>query len=246
MRTRLMTLNSWPLWGMCLAFAVTLEVVAGPQVSIIPRNGPSSKVSVPATDFQVSRVLDITLSGTIHAQKPVYLTGTGVMRKPILFLFPVTAYIASHYLSDSKAAIPSEWESTFRLSDLRVLSLRFLRDISLDKMRDGFQDALRVNHLNPKSDRYRKVFSSFTENFSQGDILYLVGYCPRPQESKGSANSEDHVYFVLRHGKKVTLVEDTGVGLASDYWKIWFGVPAHEGLKNLKSLLLSLLPQTVE
>lgn len=151
----------------------------------------------------------------------LFLTGAGVRRKKFA-LFNVNIYIVSSY-TDTVQKLPAEDPmSALDRNKVKALQLTFLREVSGDIVRKAFVESLKSNGADPESPALAAILNKLDMPMPKGSNLTLLGY----QNGKNET-----LVFETPNGKTLTT---EGPGVASQFWKIWFGKPADSGLENLK------------
>ncbi len=154
----------------------------------------------------------------------LYLTGAGLRTKTVVIV-KANVYVAAHYLDAGVVLDPKEPMKGLAQSKNRVLHLTFLRDLTSDKIKDSFKDALKENGVDTESGAVKKIFSELNFDMKEKGTVALVG-------SKLADGTEQ----LLVEGP--TQILASGKGLVSLFWTIWFGKPADGGLEDLKAELL--------
>ncbi len=139
----------------------------------------------------------------------VPLAGWGIREKS-LGLFSVNVYAAVHYCGLS--AYP------------KVLEIVSLRDVSGEKVRGAYEDALVLNgHV--VTGALKNILDRVATDARKGGKITLI------------AHSSDRLSVVDAAGGGPSSFE--GQKLSSQFFSIWFGTPVDSGLKDLQIQLLA-------
>ena len=149
------------------------------------------------------------------------LTGAGVRIKKVVFV-NIKAYVLASYLQDSTGLAANPMAVIDR-NPVKALRLTFLRDISGSRMQDAFKDSLAENGYKPDDSTYGPILKQIAEDVKEKSTLDIVEL-----PFKGD---EDVLVFQYPDRKVTT----KGKGIASAFWKIWFGKPADGELQDLKN-----------
>lgn len=158
----------------------------------------------------------------------VYLTGAGLREKPVVF-FDVDVYFALSYWDHKEALSSKNPQDDLKKSKVKVMQLVLLRDLSADKIRDSFADALKENGVDLKSNAISGLLKALSFDVKEGARVTIVGYTRE--------NGTQGIWYELEGNPNPVQVE--GARIADDFWSVWFGKPADGGLKELKKALVS-------
>ena len=169
----------------------------------------------------VVNIPEVTPEGGI----PVYLTGAGLREKSIV-LFSVDVYYATSYLNQKVKLNEKQPMDQIRKSSVRAIQLTLLRDLSGEKIRDSFKDALEENGISVETPGFKKLFEQIDGEVKERTTVTIVGYTKKD-------GSQGILYSLP--SKTVQVEED---GIADKFWLVWFGKPADSGLEKLKQGLM--------
>lgn len=190
--------------------------------SAVEFTGTATVKTIAGINVQVFPTANVTVD---EATIPVRLSGSGVRKKLVLF-FTVDVYAATSYVEDPaqlQAANPMEG---IRGSRAKVLQLTMLRNMSGADIRTAFEEALDLNAVDLNNPAVRSVLGRFNMEARPGDIFTVAGFT--------KANGEQGVEIKFPS----TTTQDSGTGLADDFWKVWFGTPIDDEMLTLQRALI--------
>lgn len=156
--------------------------------------------------------------------KTLKLTGAGVRKKKIV-LVKVDVYVAAHYLDPAVTWDAKNPMDAISKANVKVMELSFLRDVDSKKIREAFLSSLSTNKVDVESVAVKEVFGKLTFDIKDKQKLVLVG------QGTGANESLSFETPTGRHTVK-------GPSVASNFWRIWFGIPDDGGLEDLKEKLV--------
>ena len=211
-----------------LVLSLVFSGVATPGLAkLIDELGQPTKV-IDESGLKISIFPEVAphASGLPAGVSKLFLTGAGVRQRRVA-LFNVNVYVVASYV-DHTFQLPTESPmSGISQSKVNALQLTFLRDISGDLIRKAFIQSLSRNGADPKSPGLSKILDQLDMPMPKGSHLILLGFASK-------AGSET-LFFETPNGKTLTT---EGPGVATQFWKIWFGEPADSGLEKLRTELV--------
>lgn len=156
---------------------------------------------------------------------PLFLTGAGIRKKKVLIV-TASVYAAASYVSSQGV---STVDGVFR-SQSKVLKLTMLRDVSADQLRDAFTESMKVNGVDVQKDPFwSQLFARLDQDIAAGQTVTFA-----------AVTDEQGMDHLIITGPKTVTAK--GVGLVSQFWRMWFGRPADDGIAELRPALLSYRP----
>lgn len=183
----------------------------------------SETLSASGMDIALPREAHLTIEGQ---RTKLTATGNGIRVKKVL-LFQANVYALQSFISqdDEKAlAGAAGLEDRVKLiqgAKDKALRLTFLRDVSPDKIKSAFEQALENNGIDPQAEHIKKFTDLLTDEFKQKSVVTLIAH-----EEKGKTT-----LYVELPNKKITI---EGKQAVSDLWKIWFGKPVDDQMRVLQ------------
>ena len=113
-------------------------------------------------------------------------TFASALRRKKVALFWAKVYVGEFFSSTPVDLTNSETTlKSLENSPWVVITMQFLRDVSNDKILNGFKDALAVNGHHAESDEFKSLFESLkkTGNLNNKDKLALVFHKKQNQET---------------------------------------------------------------
>jgi hypothetical protein len=154
----------------------------------------------------------------------LYLTGAGLREKKVT-LFHVNVYIAASYIDNASALSPAAPMDGLQKSKVNALQLTFLRNLSAEQVRGAFLESLKKNGADTTNPAIQEVLQKIDMELPKGSTMTLLGV---------SGIGKETLWLETTKG----LIHVEGPGLATQFWRIWFGEPADGGLEDLKKKLL--------
>lgn len=215
-------LVGWRFVTLIVVFATFLESRAASVVE--PVGSPAFTLSGNGIDVPVYRELLLRL-GESEEPRRVHLTGAGVRVKKV-FLFQEKAYVAASYLGTEGGFGGAEPLGVIRDTEIEVVRITTLRDLSAEQIRTSFEDALDVNGVDLEKPELRRVLDRMNQSLAAGENETVV--------SLKLPDGSERVYIEYPRA----VIDERGEDLGLDIWRCWFGVPLDEGLAALKEKLL--------
>lgn len=168
------------------------------------------------------RLIVSTSSGKLKFK--VILSGT--RRKQFALIWPkvYVAQIAVLETSEFSAKNPQDTLAFLKLQNAAALSLSFLRDLSSEKIKNGFIDGLKENSEDISAAGLKELLEAI-ESFGgfKDNTILRVGF--------STQNNQEDV--ILEYGDKNKNLH-LPIGTMKKLWSIWFGKPADSGLKEFQ------------
>jgi Chalcone isomerase-like len=186
------------------------------------------KIVVPKTEFIVPAEVEVTNSPTATPQK-LALSGAGVRVKTVTFLkIKADVYLAESFVDSPLKGTREERLKQVEGAKRKAISLTMLRGLSADTIKEGFQQVLSFNGVPLENGPLKEALDQVTGDMPEKSKVTIVGT---------TSPTDGQVLTVEIPGKTFTVKGET---IVSDFWKIWFGRPADEGLEALQTDLLGL------
>jgi hypothetical protein len=182
-----------------------------------------TQVPVPKTDFTVPAEVEIS-----DPPARLKLSGAGVRVKAVTFLkIKADVYLAESFLDRPLTGDQAERLGQVTEAKERAIELTMLRNLSAETIRDAFRETLEFNGVPVKEGRMKEALDQVTAELPEKSKVRIVGV---------KANGGESLTVEIP-GKTFTVKGDT---IVSDFWKIWFGKPADDGLAKLQAQLLGI------
>jgi hypothetical protein len=206
------------------AFFTTLTLSFASQAALLKLD-PGQKSN---NGINVSAGGVATVDG--HAYK-LNTVGSGLRSKKVL-LANIKVYVAQLLVSSPNSFVRKDNEALKSLEDSQTVAIQlaFLRTVDAAKVQVSFRDALDANKVDINQGAIKQLLSAVNNGGdanSGGTFTFVV--------NKNSDGSETLVYEDTA-GKQVEIKGDKG--LTHDVFSMWLGVPADDGIANLKSSLI--------
>ena len=162
--------------------------------------------------------------GKSASPRKLKLTGAGVREKKILVV-SANVYVLTSYTDSDPKVFAKNPSTTIQEGQTELLQMTLVRDLSADKIKDSFTDALEENQVPVDSKPIKALFSQLVGDQKEGNVISIVSV-------KGEKGEETLTFDAS--GKPFSV---SGPRLGADVWKIWFGKPADSGLEDLQKEL---------
>lgn len=157
----------------------------------------------------------------VDSTETAYRTGEGVRNKPV-GISEVKVYVANSYI-DSNGGIPfSDPLGTLAHTNLKVMVLTMLRDVTADQIRSGWEESLTANNIDLGDPGIKSILDQITFDIASGTEVDIIGRGDDLIEIQAG----DHHFYSIREP-----------GLTLNFWKSWFGEPCDAGMDDLKHQL---------
>ncbi len=165
-------------------------------------------------------------------QKNVNLVqvGAGLRTKKILVL-NIKVYTAELFVSEPLSVVKSEADILGTVSNMRTAAfqLTFLKSVEAEKVQVSFRKALAANKVEINSAEINQLFALIAAGGEAKESKTMTFLINKNVDGTESLSFED------TQGK-VGVV--TGKNLSKSIFSMWLGIPADDGLINLKADLL--------
>lgn len=178
---------------------------------------------------QLTESLNVESSGKKIILKP-YATG---LRKKKIAVFWAKVYVGQVFSTDGLSTPPKTIEEgleTLSKQPVVAITLSFLRDVSVDKMRAAFGDALEANAVDPKSEAMKPLFAVLDKSGGMKDHLTTTIVLERTTDGKEG--------FRFENGEGVVQAASLETGAIKKILMMWFGKPADSGVERLHKQFL--------
>jgi Chalcone isomerase-like len=140
-------------------------------------------------------------------------TGSAVRTKAVTIV-RVKLYAIRH---DIKCSVAKEAQAIVLARCDKRFSLRFLRDMDAEKLREHFSAGFKLNGF-ADHDKQEAFLAAFKSEFHEGQTLQ-IRYAPEPAQ----------LTIELPNGAQITVA---GAELMKAVWSLWFGKSDQEGLAD--------------
>ncbi len=156
--------------------------------------------------------------------------GAGLRTKKVL-VSNVKVYTAEVFVSEANVVVKSDADLLASVAKAKtaVVQLTFLRAVEAEKVQVSFRDALVANGVDTESAEVKQLFGYMVaggEAKDKGTMTFVT--------NKNSDGTET-LYYEDTNGKVSSVI---GQDLTKKIFSMWLGVPADDGLKQLKAELL--------
>jgi len=157
--------------------------------------------------------------------------GAGIREKKIVFV-NVDVYLAQLFLSNPAQFKALDTKTVDKLGGQKAVALQihFLRDLSSDKMKSAFEESLKKNNADTKSDlvqEFFKVLDQIKEG-KKGQTLTILG--------QKISDTEDKLTVEDGNSKTYEITKPTG--MIKTIFSIWLGEPTDKELAELQKKLM--------
>lgn len=216
------------LYGRALALAMFGITIAAQAATVVtPKGDVALTVGTAAVPVVAYRSVGLQLDGAT-ALTELHLTGAG-NREGLFGLLPygVVSYISVDPASIAAGEEKSKLLETVRNSETKLLQMTMLMDLSAKQIRNAFKDALRANDVNLNEPAIAGLLEKIAFPFKMGLQVNIIGY---------AKDAHTQVVRVEVEGREALVAE--GENLASNFWKIWFGIPVDDKMGDLQVKLI--------
>jgi hypothetical protein len=153
------------------------------------------------------------------------LTGYGTRAKQIFLGLKANVYVAASYSTQPlESTNPME---SVKAAKAKVIQLTFVRNLTSDEIRTSFEEALDKNGVDLNATPIQNIFAQFAFSLKAGQTVTLTG----TQNATGSMEK-----LVIEVPGKTA--QEEGKELATDFWRIWLGIPVDAEMGELKKALV--------
>ncbi len=155
------------------------------------------------------------------------------LRKKKVAIFWANVYVGQVFSTEGLASPPKSIEEgleTLAKQPVVAITLSFLRDVSVDKMKAAFEDSLQTNKIDPKAEAMKPLFSVVEKSGGMKDKLTTTIVLERAPDGKES--------FRFENGKGEVQASGVESGAIRKILTMWFGKPADSGVERLHKQFL--------
>jgi hypothetical protein len=184
-------------------------------------DNPSSHQSASGVTIPIYSRAELQTDGNSY---PMTLTGSGILKRKFGPL-NINVYLCTSY-TDLPGGLSHENPlQSLTESKARALQITLVRKVTSDELVDEFRKSLQVNAVDPDQEAIKKIMDQLTDTLEAKQVFTLIGYRDGNQEK----------VEIAMPNKMLT---SDGPTIADDIWKMWFGVPANDGVAALKDQLV--------
>ncbi len=155
------------------------------------------------------------------------------LRKKKVAIFWADVYVGQIFSTEGLETPPKSIEAgleTLSKQPVVAITLSFLRDVSVDKMKAAFEDSLETNNIDPKSEAMKPLFAVVEKSGGMKDKLTTTIVLERTLDGKESFRFENGIGEV-----QSSSIES---GAIRKILTMWFGKPADSGVERLHQQFL--------
>jgi hypothetical protein len=201
----------------------------------------SSTASILEKKFGFRKIERVLLASEVifrSEDRPITLLPyvAGLLRKKVM-LFPAKVYVGQIFAPPGLSVPPisiDKARADLIKQPVIAITMSFVRDVDLKRLRTGFEDTLRTNGIEPQSDDMEPLFSILTRGGGVKDGQEITIVLER------RANGAEWVYY--ENGKTEVQSSGIAVGAIPKILTIWLGKPAHAGMESMQREFLGGRP----
>lgn len=161
-----------------------------------------------------------------------YVTG---LRKKKIAIFWANVYVGQILSTPGLDSPPStiiEGLETLSKQPVVAISMSFLRDVTVQRMKDAFKESLEANGINPEEDDMKPLFKVVENSGGMIDQRTTTIILERDSDGKESFRFENGLGEIQSSAVKK--------GTLKKILTLWFGKPADSGVERMQNQFLGL------
>lgn len=181
-----------------------------------------------------NKLENVTLANSakiVESQEELTQTGAGVRKKKIVFV-KVDVYVAQLFLSNPTQFKMMDSQPVDKIGGQKAVALQIhlLRNLDSSKMKSAFEESLKKNKVDVKSELVTEFFKILDEikEVKEGQTLTIL--------AQKISDTEDRITVEDAAGKTYEIKKPTGA--VKTLFSIWLGEMADNEMLELKKALL--------
>jgi len=179
-----------------------------------------------------------TIEGVKLAKEAVFKTESGPvtlglyasgLRKKKVAVFWAKVYVGQIFAAPGlkPPTTLAEARETLMKQPIVAISMTFLRDVGASRVKDGFEDSLEANGMDPNSEELKPLFTIVEKGGDAKDTLPITLVMERRKDGT------EWLHYENAKGE----IQSTGFkpGVISKLLSIWVGKPADSGMERLQN-----------
>jgi hypothetical protein len=226
------------------ALSLSLPVVAAPKHSVTPtvKETPTDKTLLskkteamgsvvfgPASKKEIKgvKLSDSVMAEVGGSQVELKRVTSGLRQKKVA-VFWASVYVAQVFTNANVDFTSIEKVRESLIAGLPVVvTMTFVRDVSIDKIVDGYKEVFSANGANVEQDPYAQILTAVKQS---GDVkdrqTYYFTF------AKSTAGKERFSFWT--NGKERYALDDASPGVLDHLFTMWFGKAPDSGLEQLQ------------